>query len=41
MYLVPESRTVAILVPEEPKDAVDFSEAAKPPAEPATKGGAR
>jgi zinc protease len=40
-YLVPESRTVAILVPEEPKDAVDFSEAAKPPAEPAPKGGAR
>jgi predicted Zn-dependent peptidase len=40
-YLVPESRTVAILVPEEPKDAVDFSEAAKPPEEPAPKGGAR
>jgi predicted Zn-dependent peptidase len=40
-YLVPESRTVAVLVPEDPKHAVDFSEPEKPPAEPGAKGDSR
>jgi predicted Zn-dependent peptidase len=40
-YFVPESRTVAVLVPEEPKNAVDFSTGDTPPAQEAPKGGAR
>jgi predicted Zn-dependent peptidase len=39
-YLVPASRTVAILVPEDPKGAVDFAEE-KPAADAAAKEGAR